>query len=163
MSKLGKAVAASGAIDEGMLQELQKWKVPLNLPDTVELETDVDAVISRIQEAISDKEMVEIRDTDLDLLKRFLRDRKKGRLYLVSDSTGEKTNFTIRYCVTSTGEYAIPWESESIEDMLVADGSYLKTDEGRVYFHTVRECFFGEHKAFIVCSGTLEKKDGSSS
>jgi hypothetical protein len=68
------------------------------------------------------------------------------------DNPGKTVGIPVEYCKTRLGEIVIPWTSESINDTILDDRTYLKpVGEDRIYFADVRELFHGGHKAFMVC------------
>ena len=110
-------------------------------------------------EAVESEEAVEIRATDLDIVTQYLASRKKAKLHVPNPEDPEKTvGIQVEYCRTRLGEVVIPWTSESINDTLLDERTYLKpVGEDRIYFADVRELFYGDHKAFMVCDPSGEK------
>lgn len=163
MSDLSQAVARSGALDANMLRELVRWRLPgVVVPDDGQFNTPEEAV-EAIEEAVTSKDQVEVRVTDLDVLKNFLQTRKTGKLHIVNDEgpseqeakgTWSVTFGTIKR--TNHTDYILPWNSDSIEALLTNGRSYLLDDKKRVYFSLVTELYFGDQKAFIVCTPTKE-------
>lgn len=114
-----------------------------------------EAITEAIQEVVDRGETVKLRDTDLDIIKQYINNQQAGRLYLKDEETGQRANAATFYCRTRLGEYVIPWRSESIVDLLIEPHSYLKTEDGeKVHFSDVRELFFGDEKAFMVCEAS---------
>lgn len=151
---VAKAVVESGIVDQDALAQLKKWGF------LTDLEPGADPVLSgvglaqQILEAMESEDAVEMRSTDLDIIKEYLSSRKRAKLHVPDpENEGKTVGIPVEYCLTKMGEVVIPWKSESINDMLVNDDTYLKpTGEARIYFADVRELFYDDHKAFVVCT-----------
>jgi len=149
MSELTRVMAQSGALDPSMLQEFAKWKLPIEVPDDDPLDT-AEEVVEAIEAAVESQEQVEIRATDLDVLRQYMRTQAKGKLHISTEL--EKGSFPVTYGTTKFGEYIIPWQAESLVDYLTNGESHLKVGGNQVYFATVQELFFGDRKVFILCT-----------
>lgn len=160
MSELAKVMALSGALDEGMLKEFSKWKLPIVVPDDDPYDSPEEA-IEAIEEALTSAGQVEVRATDLDVLKQFLRTQRNGKLHLVTSK--EKTTVQATFGVTAMGEYIIPWRGDSIVDMLTNGESHLLDGKRKVFISDVQELYFGDTKVFILCTPIKEKKHGKHS
>lgn len=154
---ISEAVSRAGIIDEDMVKELRKWGLPVrDLPK--DMMDDPKSAIVAIEEALESKDAVEVRETDLHILKQYLTTQRRGKLHLKSEQ-GETADFDITFGVARGvvgNEYIIPWKAENIVDMLTNGESYLLDSRRKVYFSAVRELFFGDVKAFIVCTPTKE-------
>lgn len=162
MTDLAKAIAMSGALNEGMLRELMKWRLPgVIVPDGQVFETP-EAAVEAIEEALTGKSQVEVRVTDLDVVKNFLMNRREGKLHLVTDQ-GTRGTWPVTFGVIdrkSHFDYIIPWNSDTIEVLLTNGESCLIDDhKKKVYFGTVTDLYFGEQKAFILCTPIREGHD----
>lgn len=153
------AVIESGLIPDEVLAEMTRWGLPLVTVDESQVARSPEQVVRRIQEALEGEDVIRLRDTDLDMIRYYLTEQKPGRLHV------EETSFDVFFCRTKLGEYVIPWKSESIQDMMVDPKTYLsfseKTDGAsvrhKVFFSDVRELYFGDTKAFMVCEKLEEK------
>jgi hypothetical protein len=159
MTDLAKAIAMSGALNEGMLRELTKWRLPgVVVPDGQAFGTPEEAV-EAIEEALTSAGQVEMRVTDLDVLKDFLVSRKEGKLYLVGEQ-GARGTWPVTFGVIdrrSHLDYIIPWNSDTIEMLLTNGESCLIDDKKKkIYFGSVTDLYFGEQKAFILCTPIRE-------
>jgi hypothetical protein len=141
-------VIKSGLVTPDVLTEIRRWGLPLQIVEESKVLTDHTEIVNRIREALEGEDLVETRDTDLDILRRYLEKQKSGRLH-ISDGE-ETTSFPITYCITDIGSYVLPWRSEGIKELMTNGRTYLHTDTGKIYFQSVSELFFGEHKAFMV-------------
>jgi hypothetical protein len=163
------AVIRSGLIPEDLIVQMNRWGVPLQVVEEKDIIRDPKEVALLIEEALTERDMVELRTTDLDVLREFLEHQKIGRLIIYDPETDQKGSFEVSYYLRTSadpkGEVVFPWKSESITHLLVNDRSYLRTTEGTKYrFSEVRELFFGEHKAFVACKVSKEEtRDGSGS
>src|SRR3972149_4268245 len=136
MTALTEAVTKAGLINEDMVRELQKWGLPVSLPEVAPYE-DREAAVQAIQEAIEDPGQVEVKQTDLDCLNQYLETRTEGKLHVVSGT--EKATFPISFGRTLMGEYIIPWRSNSIVELMVNGDTYLMDGKKKIYFQDVRE------------------------
>ena len=155
--ELAVAVVRAGIVTKPMLAEIERWGLPTGVQENEvdELAGNAQEAIEGIQEALDSYDMVEIRATDLDILKRYMEARKEGKLVVNEEPV------PVTFCLLPSGEYAIPWISESITDLIIEGGPYLRIGRRKVYIQDVREVYFGEMKAFMVCvpGGRGEKKD----
>ena len=149
MSDLAKAVSLSGAINSEMLRELAHWRLPIDLPEGDPFESPEEA-IAAIEDAMTGSEQVEIRTTDLDVLRQYLRTKRKGKLHL-SASRGSGT-IDIEFGVSVLGEYIIPWNADSIVDIMTNGESHILDVRRKVYVTDVTELYFGNSKAFMLCT-----------
>ena len=162
MSDLSEAVARSGAIDADMLRELTRWKLPgIALPEGGQFTTPEEAV-EAIENAVTGEHQVEVRVTDLDVLKCYLQTRKQGKLCIVNDEKGTSGTWKVTFGVVQRPghvEYVLPWSADSIEDLLTNGRSYLLDGNKKLYFSLVTELFFGDQKAFILCTPLRDDHD----
>lgn len=159
MSELGKEVVKMGLVPAGVLQELRRWG--FSLEDAGSFGTDPPATaeeaVSRIENILQGEGYVFTKETDLDAVKTFVTTMKTGKLHLVKE--GVTSNFDIPYGKTPTEDFLIPWKGENVQDLLTNGESYLKVDNKKVYFRSVQELFFGDTKAFMLCSPAPEVPD----
>lgn len=153
MSELTKAVALSGAIDPDMLREFTKWRLPVELPEGDFYDSPEEA-IEAIEYALTGSDQVEVRTTDLDSLKQFLRTKRKGKLHLTT-SKGSGT-IDIEFGVSAMGEYIIPWNADSIAEIMSNGESYILDVRRKVFVTDVTELYFGGNKAFMLCTPAKE-------
>jgi hypothetical protein len=108
-----------------------------------------------IRRAIDSEGYVLTRETDLEVLRHYLSGQQQGLLHVEvfhKDPTIESSaDIPVVFARTPLGEYIVPWASESIADEMTNGITYLTTSGGKVQFSSVRELFFGDHKAFMVC------------
>ena len=157
MSKeLSAAVLRAGLVEPGVLAEIRRWGLPIDIGvgEELTLADTKEEALAAIRDGLESESMVEIRDTDLDIMHTYLKGQSKGRLVVRGES------IPVSFCRLATGEYAIPWMSESISDLLVDGETHLKVRRKKVFFWDVREVYFGEMKAFVVCSpGKRDEED----
>lgn len=153
MSKLTEAVALSGALDPDMVREMCKWKLPVEVPEASPY-TSPEEAVAAIEEALEGKEQVEIRSTDLDVLKQYLKTQHRGRLHIVTPH--ESGTFEVMMGITPMGDYIIPWKSDSLAEHLTNGESYIIDGRKKVHLSDVRDLYFGERKAFILCQPVRE-------
>jgi hypothetical protein len=127
-------------------------------------------VVQAIEEALQGEGLVLTRETDLEIVQEFLKTQRPGLLHVVIEDPEEgdhDADIECDYGVTKMGEYIIKWHADSIEDVMCNGKTYLQplmpgmklVPEGApVYFSNVREAFFGDWKAFVVCQPSPEEK-----
>lgn len=149
-----KAVLETGLVDEASLSQLRKWGLLDDKGQPSDWDGQPVAVVDCIQKALESVDMVQIRDTDLDAARAFLTSRQKGKLHLPSpEDEGKVIPVSVEFCITELGEYLLPWKSEGVQSLLADRRTYLKpVGKQRVSFDDVRELFFGDQKAFLVCT-----------
>jgi hypothetical protein len=155
MSKeVAKAVLESGIVDKDALAQLQRWGHLTDVEISADEAVTATGIAQRIIDAIESKDEIELRSTDLDIIKDYLKSRRRARLHVPSpEREGQTVGIPVEYSSTKMGEIVIPWTSESINDQLLNEDTYLKPTGGpRIYFADVRELFYGDHKAFVVCT-----------
>lgn len=164
MSNLKEEMVLAGIVDPNMVKELSIWGSPLE--EIFDLDWDdtpksTEEALERIRQALEDRDQVEIRATDLDVMRRYLNNQQEAKLHLEDPVSKQKSNIKIFFAWSKTGEVIIPWRSESIEDLLMSPESYLRVEDRKYYFGAVQELFFGEQKAFMLCtvSEVEEKKE----
>ena len=156
MRPLGKAVIKAGLVSKDTLAELRRWGVAVEVQEVKPIE-DLEEVVGLLRQALEGSEQVRLQEADLDVLRRFLDPghQRQGRLTVKGE--GSSSTFPITYCVTHMGEYAMPWKSESIRDMMILGDSFLRFDgedgeERTIYFMDARESYFGEKCTFMICT-----------
>jgi hypothetical protein len=150
-SLLADALAGSGALDPMVCAELSKMGLPVKVPAEKHIAEDPDAAVIALEHALNSEDQVEVRITNLDILRDYLRSRRKGKLHVVTPE-GEEGTFAISFGQTKRGEYIIPWQSEGIGELMTNGQTHLIDGRRKVYFHATQECYFGEARAFMVCS-----------
>ena len=157
MKPIAVAVVCSGLVSSETLSEIRRWGLPIDFVEPDRVISNPRQIADLIQNALEGEDQVKISETDLDVLTRFLDPKHQREGTLVVRSGDQKSTSKVLYCVTPLGEFAIPWVSESISDLMTNGQTYLrfKTCEGEnehVKFIDVREVFFGDRKAFMVCA-----------
>ncbi len=155
MKPLSDAVLRSGLVPQESLDELKKWKMPVDTESEGPSLEALDEITATLADALNSREQVEIRGTDLDVLRRWLdkKNQQEGRLYLIED--GRKSSSKCIYCRDIMGGYVFPWAADTIVELLTNGESHLKveTPEGdkAVYFSDVKELYYGVQKMFVLC------------
>jgi hypothetical protein len=151
------AVLQAGIVPGEMVNELARWG-NLEVPEKIQLEPDPREALADIREAVESRETVALRMTDLDAMKFYEGNQKSGRLYYSTGGPSSRTTFVdVTYAKTPVGNYIIPWTDmdSDIFDLMLDEGTYLKpAGEVRVHFANVDELYFGEQKAFMICTPT---------
>lgn len=154
MTEIGirtRTVLMAGILPPEVVEQMQRWGC---IPREVEVQAsstlNEEKTAEMLRMALDSDAVTELRDTDLDIVKFYLENKQRARLYLPEG--GDASYVEVFYCLTSLGEIVIPWQGENIRDLLLDNQSYLKPPGGApVYFADVRDLYFGETKAFIVC------------
>lgn len=152
---LKEEMVRSGIVDKDMVTELSIWGAPLSEIFEMDWEDEpksTEEALERIRQAIEDRDQVEIRATDLDVMRYYLDNQEEGKLHLEDTVSGQKSNIKVFFAKAKTGEVIIPWRSETIEDLLINPGSYLRVGDCKLYFGVVQELFFGKQKTFLLCT-----------
>jgi hypothetical protein len=144
---IAEAVTEAGIVDRAALAELQRWGLPVTVPDDSR-RADLEGAVQKIQAALEARDSVEVRLTDLDVFSEYLATEKKARLRLVA---GEKSGeLEVSFGLSRHGEYIVPWKAAGIEEIIANGRSCLIDGRRKIYFKGVRELYFGGKKAFMV-------------
>ena len=166
MNPIAAAVLRTGLLSPQVVDELRRWGTPLDDVSNIQGQSP-DQVAAKIRETLESEHYVLVRETDLAVLGQYLTTATTGTLHLVldDDATLEDTDVPVTFGKTPLDEYIFAWMSSSIVDVLTNALTYLETGATRVYFGQVRELFFGETKAFMICTPqhfeALTKKERS--
>jgi hypothetical protein len=151
------AVLRADIVPGEMVNELTRWG-NLEVPEKIELEQDLREALADIREAVESHDTVAVRMTDLNAIKLYEENQRSGRLYYSTGGPSPRTTFVdVTYAKTPIGNYIIPWtdQDSDIFDLMMDEGTYLKpAGETRVHFANVDELYFGEQKAFMICTPT---------
>lgn len=155
MNPIASAVLSTGLVDPQVLAELRRWGgVPFEPLTEEPLPRSVEEVAARIRGALESEGYILVRETDLAVLDQYTGTLTQGTLHLVLDMDAQMqdADVPISYGRTPLNEYIIPWRSVGIQEVLTNGMTYLVAGEVRVFFREVRELFFGETKAFMICT-----------
>lgn len=155
MKHISRALVRTGVVPKDALKELQRWGLPVDelLDQAAARDLSPEQVVDIIRDALDNSDNYALRDTDLDIMQLWLsgEGKQQGKLHLVVD--GKKSVLTVTFVRTRMGEYAIPWRSESITEVLLESETFLVVGQKKVSLLGVRELFFGDQKVFVVCQG----------
>jgi hypothetical protein len=155
--KISDVVVSAGLVEPSQLQEYARWGMRMDAPDKpVE---SLDEVLQALHEALEGEEQVEVRETNMDVLKQYLASQKKGKLHLHASAESTADIEVVFGKMALTEEYLIPWQANSVEAMMTNGRSYLVDERRRIYFSAVRELYFGDTKAFMVCTPSDRSAD----
>ena len=148
-----QAVLAAGLVNQSQLEEMKRWSPTLS-PDAEASEPKtLEEAASMVARVLQSEGYVLMRETDLEVMNQFTATMTRGMLHI--ELGDEQAEFEVTYGRTPLGEIIISWRTESIKDAMVNGQTYLIDGASRVFFKDVRELFFGEHKAFMVCIPSL--------
>ncbi len=163
MSQLTDIIIKSGIIPQNVLSEVKRWGLPagedIQPPNELEPDMSVQQLCNKIDEGVQSQGYILTRETDLEAVKQYLETMTPATLHLVMEDE-KASNFTVHVGRNPVGEFIIPWRSDNITDLLTDGQSYLKVDKEKYYFSSARELFYGQNKAFIVCTPSTKEPDG---
>src|SRR5690606_33183592 len=125
-----------GAIDSDMLRELHAWRVPVPVPEEEPFGT-VEEALAYLEAALEGEPQVALRYTDLDLLREYNRTRQKIKLHL--EVGEESSTITAIAGKTAAGEYIIPNNSATFQDLMLDERSYIIDGDQRVQVREVKD------------------------
>lgn len=163
---LAKAAIQSGLIEQGALDEIRRWRPPLDLPETAPpAPADINEAAERIEQVLQEEGMITTRETDLEVLQQYLASQKSGILHieLVDDIADglmptRKTEFEVIYGRTRSNDYIFAYRGDTMAEEITNGLSYLQLDDEtgkKIFFMHTREVFYGDVKAFMVCTPHL--------
>lgn len=145
-----EAVLKAGLVSEEALEEMKRFSTVIPKDAITEDPKDLSETARIIATALESEGYVMVRETDLEVLQQYMETSRAGLLHVETED-GAYSEFGITFGRTRLGECIIAWRSESIEELLTNGLSYLEFEGVRTFFSDVRELFFGETKAFMVC------------
>lgn len=150
VGSMTQAVIAAGLVNQAQLDEMKRWNPALApVVDEVPPPKTLEEAAELVVEALQSEGYALVRETDLEVVHQYAATVTRGTLHLEVGTEG--TDFEVTYGKTPIGEFIISWRSESIKDAMVNGQTYLIDGNTRVFFNDIRELFFGEQKAFMVC------------
>lgn len=151
LKPLASAILKSGILSDPILDEFRRWGHPIEEEADRIVFSSAKDVVESIEQALQSEGLVIERVTDVNLINQYLQSMKIGELHVqIGDQSGD---FPVSYGRTPMGEYIIPFKGDNIVEEMTNGLSHLKDSDGNdIYFAAAREFFFGETKAFVVCS-----------
>ena len=160
MNPITMAVLKAGLISPAMLKEMKRISPHITPDAEVNEPVDLELAARFVEDALQSDEYVLMRETDLEAVRQYAETTRRLVLHVEDgESTGD---IEVTAGLTSLGEYIIAWKSESIRAMMTNGLTYLVDGAVRVFFRDVRELFFGEYKAFMVCTPSVREPHGQS-
>lgn len=154
MSQLTNIILKAGILSPEALDELRRWRLPVGDAEPLgEYETvpTPQSISASIAEAIEGEGYVLTRETDLEAIPQYLQTMQPALVHVVMED-GEQAEFEAQVGKTASGDWIMPWRSETITDLLTNGETFLKVKGKRIYFSQARELFYGQQKAFVVCT-----------
>ena len=153
MPTLPEIIVNSGLIPETTLQEMRRWGCVVPEADKLTATPSSADLLQQIDQAVQEAGYVLTRETDLDSLRYFTQNIRRGTLHL--DDGGEPTVISeVNYAVMPTGEYLFPWPTDDMAEVLTNGSSHLQTNDNghtaKVFFNDGRDLFFGTERAFLM-------------
>ena len=159
MNPVTAAVLKTGIVSPALLAQMRRFN-PMFLPDnTPDVPVDLETAGRLIADALQTEQYVLMRETDLSVVQKYIQEPKRAVLKYLAD--GAEADIDVTYVNNALGEYVFAWKGESISAAMTNGETHLVVDDVAVYFMNVRELFFGEQKAFMVCQpSSVEARDG---
>ena len=160
MKPLTAAVVEAGLVSPNALAEMQRFRPSLEQTLAPAEPLPLDEAAEQLSRAVQNDELV-IRETDLDAVPTYLRTQKQGMLHLEMVATEGHTtaDFPVTYGRTRLGEFIIAWTNDSIMEAMTNGQTFLQLADGEaVYFDDVRELYYDETKAFMVCRKVVRRE-----
>lgn len=149
----GDVLTRTGVIRDDQLAELRRWKVP-GLPEAggppVTDLAPLEEIRDGLEEVLQSKELVEVRVTDPDLIQQYLATQRQAILHAVAGT--QEADFNINFGLHTNGSVILPWSSPALEEAIRRGDAWLAIDGQEVHFADATTYFYGEKKAFIVCT-----------
>jgi hypothetical protein len=150
---ISQTIVELGLVPEEVLQEHQKWgqRVP-----TTPIPGDPpppEEAASRIADAFASEELVEVRETILDLVAYYKRHEESGVLHyhVLPGTENEATGKTPVHFCRWQGQIAIPWSDDVLGNLLLDSRTYLQdVHGGKMYFMSYDNVFHGAVQTFVV-------------
>ena len=152
MSELTAIILKSGIVEEDTLKEFRRWGLPLPEAEPVAgAAVTRDNLASMLERAMQEEGYVLLRETDLDVLPRFLQTMRPAVLHLTNEAV-QDVEIRTMVGLQVTGEYIVPWNADTITDWVMNGETYLEVQGKKIFFSDARELFFGGTKAFLLCT-----------
>ncbi len=154
---LATAAIEAGLVDQASLDEMRRWRPPVDLPEQAPVApASLEEASQRIEQVLQSEGFVITRETDLEVLQQYLHTQQQGTLHVeILDLVEEEprvADFEVTYGRTRVGEYIFAYRGESMAEEMTNGLSCLVNAEGeKIFFTNAREVFYGEVKAFMVC------------
>lgn len=161
-------IAKSGLIPEEMLQQFYKWKMVEDV-GKIDHPKTAQELVDRVARVLDEDGMALVRETDVDIVRRYFTTQQVGRLVLMTDGDPpQSTIFEVAYGRTLTGEIIFPWRGDSVANLMTNGWTHLLVEHTvkglkvlqAIYFCDVKEAYFGDMKAFMICQPSSVEPQG---
>jgi hypothetical protein len=163
---LADAAIQAGLIPAESLAEMQRWRAPIDIPDEIpEPPKTLEEASEKIRNVLESQGFILTRETDLNILQQYLNTQHSASLHVElpkeagDEFTTSKADFPVVFGKTKLGEYILPWQGDNLRSEMTNGLTYLHVDGQRIFFNEVREVFYGEFKAFMVCTASSFEYD----
>jgi hypothetical protein len=155
---LSAVIVNAGLITEETLEQFRRWGMPLPEGYAPNL-SKPEEVVFAIERILQSEGYVLTRETDLEILTRYMHARQTGLLHLViPEDGGEETDVPCEFARTELGEYILPHRGSIVSELLVNGKTYLIAGGRKVFFQSARDLFYGEQKVFVVCQSNYSEE-----
>jgi hypothetical protein len=149
-SEVAKVIQQAGLVDDSTVKELRRWGAPIT-PASIGPVPDPEILPALIDRAMQNENMVQVRETDLEVLQQYVQTQTPGSLRL-EEMSGKVLELSVIFGRTPLGEYILPWMGDKVSDLL-EDCLVSLSLEGRwLSLERPKELFYGEQKVFTVWS-----------
>jgi hypothetical protein len=161
MNRVAEIILRAGLLSPNTIQEIKKWGLPVEIPPPpgeYDAAPTAESISRAIADAIEGEGYLLMRETDLEAIPRFLNSMKQAVLHVVLPDTAADIPIQVGRL---NEQWLLPWRSDSITDILTNGETHLRFEGKKIFFGDARELFYGSHKAFIVCTQSVEEPDGA--
>jgi hypothetical protein len=164
---IATAVLKSGLVSKEQLAEFRRWRAPIEIPEELpSAPKTLEEVAETIEEALVSQGYVLTKETDLNLVQQYLATQTQGVLHVEVEVTPEDVDallsplqttadIPLSYGRTPTGEYILPYRGENISKEMTNGRTHLLVNGKRVFFSQADDRFYGDAKAFMVCTQSV--------
>ncbi len=151
---LADAALKAGLIPVDILNEMRRWRSPVEIPEEVpETPSSLEEASKAIQDVLESHGYILTRETDLHVLDQYLHTQKTALLHVeTADEEDTHAEFSVVYGKTPIGAFIFPWQGDSLRPEMSNGRTYLLAEGVRYFFSEVREVFYGSVKAFMICT-----------
>lgn len=149
-----------GLISPEMRDQFAQWGEVPDIEPLVEVQS-AEMVTELIERALQSDDLVLQKATNLELITQFCASQRLGKLHISLNE--QQATFDVVFGVSRSGGVILPWRSEDISEALLdPTQSYLEWAVGdvlhTVYFSAVEDVYYGDVKAFMLCTPAILHK-----
>lgn len=151
MTTIVDVLTAAKFLPEDAVSEFRRWGLvdePVDTEPRIAATPGALDVLRQLDEVIQGEGYILTRETDLDALRIFSKERRTGVMVFVTPEGSRKTS--TEYAVTPGG-YLIPWPTDEVVELMTNGHSYLDLGKGKahVYFSDSVFLYFDDERMFV--------------